>query len=133
MLIVAHLCHPTEAVIADPEVALRGEERPQVRQKSAGDERPRRKNLFTVGAFDLRPEVGLPAARTRCVDLGHILEISHVLPYVDLGEDLEAQIVEDRASVLGVHVHGKLGQCEFAVSGKCRRKNRVVCLVILVE
>ena len=67
MSIVAHICHPIEAVIADPEVARCGEERPQIRQKSAGDERPRRKNLFTVGAFDLRPEVGLPTVETRCV------------------------------------------------------------------
>ncbi len=28
--------------------------------------------------------------------------------FVDLGEDVEAQIVEDRACVLGVHVYGKL-------------------------
>ena len=27
---------------------------------------------------------------------------------MDLGEDVEAQIVEDRACVLGVHVYGKL-------------------------
>ena len=56
------------------------------------------------------------AARTRgvqcrCVDLGDILESSHVRPFVDLGEDVEAQIVEDSACVLGVHVQGKLGRC----------------------
>jgi hypothetical protein len=28
--------------------------------------------------------------------------------FVDIGEDVEAQIVEDRACVLGVHVYGKL-------------------------
>ena len=28
--------------------------------------------------------------------------------FVDLGDDVEAQIVEDRACVLGVHVYGKL-------------------------
>ena len=27
---------------------------------------------------------------------------------MDLGEDVEAQIVEDRACVLGLHVYGKL-------------------------
>ena len=133
MSIVAHFCHPTEAVIADPEVARRGEERPQVRQKSAGDERPRRKNLFTVGTIDLRPEVGLPTVGTRCVDLGDMLQSSHVRPFVDLGEDVEAQLVEDRACVLGVHVHGKLGRRGASVGGRCRREDRVVWLVLLVE
>ena len=79
-------------------MARRGEERPQVRQKSACDERPRRKNLSTVGAFDLRPEVGWNVG-TRCVELGDILESSHVRPFVDLGENVEAQLVEDRACV----------------------------------
>ena len=83
-------------------MARRGEERPQVRQKSAGDERPRRKNLSTVGAFDLdsdlRPEVGWNVG-TRCVELGDIHENSQVRPFVDLGENVEAQLVEDRACV----------------------------------
>ena len=51
---------------------------------------------------------------------------------MDLGEDVEAQIVEDRACVLGVHVHGKLGRCG-AVGARCRREDRVVWLVLLVE
>ena len=77
--------------------------------------------MFTVGAFYLRPEVGSPAVGTRCVDLVDILESSHVLPFVDLGDDIEAQIVEDSACVLGlrlgVHVHGKLGCVEPLAPG----------------
>ena len=53
--------------------------------------------------------------------------------FVDLGGDVEAQIVEDSACVLGVHVHGKLGRRGASVGGRCRREDRVVWLVLLVE
>ena len=52
-------------------------------------------------------DVIFPAVWTCCVDRGDILESPHVLPLLDLGEDIYDQIVEDNACVLGVHVHGK--------------------------
>ena len=45
-----------------------------------------------------------PHLGIRCVELGDILETTHVRPLVDLGEDVYAQVIEDRACVLGMHV-----------------------------
>jgi hypothetical protein len=45
---------------------------------------------------------------------------------VDLGEDVYAQVVEDRAGGLGVHVHGKLYRRGFAVGCGRRREDGVV-------
>ena len=73
-----------------------------------------------VGASDLRPVVGAPGVGLRCVELGDILETTQMRPLVDLGEDVYAQVVEDRAGALGVHVHGKLSRLGAAVGGRCR-------------
>ena len=64
-----------------------------------------------------------PHLGIRCVELGDILETTHVRPLVDLGEDVYAQVVEDRACVLGVHVHRKLGRRAAAVGAGCRRED----------